>query len=72
MADTLPKGGYCPIGSLNLHTFNAEGDECIWCGLNRLAWKPGHWVQVPASEETGLSAHSAWSATEPFEFGVKS
>jgi len=50
----------CHIGSLQLHTVNAEGDECIWCGPNHLAWKPGHWVPVEGG--------SAWSATEPYDF----
>ena len=40
----LPESQHCPIGSLNLHTYNAERTECIWCGPNGLAWKPGRWV----------------------------
>ena len=55
---TLPTGQWCPIGPLNLHTYNYERDECIWCGPNRLASKPGRWV--PLSDGT-----SAWSATPP-------
>lgn len=43
---TLPKGEHCPIGSLNLHTYNAERTECIWCGPNHLAWQPGRWVSL--------------------------
>jgi hypothetical protein len=45
---------YCPIGSLNLHTMNFEKDQCIWCGPDALAWKPGRWV------DTG-DGFSAWS-----------
>lgn len=45
-ADTMPKGERCPIGSLNAHTYNYERTECIWCGPNRLAWKPGRWVDI--------------------------
>jgi hypothetical protein len=56
---------YCPIGPMHLHTYNFEDDECIWCGPNHLAWKPGHWVAV---EIDGQPA-SKWSATEPFEDG---
>lgn len=49
-------GQRCPIGPLSAHTFNYERDECIWCGPNNLAWKPGRWVSLG----DGLSA---WSAT---------
>lgn len=56
--ETMPKNQWCPIGSLNLHTYNFEQNECIWCGPNRLAWQPGHW------ERTDFG--SAWTATEPF------
>ena len=45
---------FCPIGSLSLHTMNFERTECIWCGPNALAWKPGHWVALG----NGLSAWS--------------
>jgi len=31
-----------------------EGDECIWCGPNRLAWLPGKWVSC--------GDYSAWQA----------
>lgn len=55
---TLPKTGRCHIGSLGLHTFNYERDECIWCGPNGLAWKPGHWEAIDGGR--------AWSATPPF------
>jgi hypothetical protein len=48
-------GDWCPIGPLSLHTWNYEHTECIWCGENALAWKPGCWVS------TG-SGHSAWKA----------
>lgn len=49
--------GRCPIGSLGLHTYNYERTECIWCGPNRLAWKPGRWVTVEPGKTT------AWMAT---------
>lgn len=45
---------YCPIGPLSLHTWNYERTECIWCGPNRLATKPGRWVPLG----DGLSAWS--------------
>lgn len=54
-AATLPTGEWCPIGPLNLHTYNHERTECIWCGPGRLAWKPGHWV------DNG-DGTNAWSA----------
>lgn len=54
----LPKTARCFIGSLGLHTYNAERTECIWCGPNALAWKPGKWVHV--EDETGK--YTAWSA----------
>jgi len=41
-----PSKDYCPIGPLSLHTLNYEQDECIWCGPNGLAWKPGKWVDI--------------------------
>lgn len=47
----------CPIGPLNLHTYNHERTECIWCGANGLAWKPGRWV------DQGNGTH-AWSVEE--------
>lgn len=34
----------CPIGPLNLHTRGYQTEECIWCGPNRLALKPGKWM----------------------------
>ena len=46
---------YCPIGPLNLHTMNHERTECIWCGPNGLAWKPGKWVTATDGNS------SAWS-----------
>lgn len=52
--------GNCPIGPLQLHTLNAERDECIWCGPNMLAWKPGRWVPLP----DGIG--SAWT-TRPLD-----
>ena len=52
--DTMPQGDWCPIGSLNLHTYNFERNECIWCGPNRLAWADGHWVDLG-------NGTSAWS-----------
>lgn len=55
-ASTLPESQRCPIGSLGLHTYNAEHTECIWCGPNRLAWQPGRWVDM----EDGFSAWTAW------------
>lgn len=54
---TMPKGQRCPIGPLSAHTYNAERDECIWCGPNQLAWKPGRWVQMDGG-------FTAWSAKE--------
>ena len=51
---TMPRGDYCPIGGLNLHTYNYERTECIWCGPNRLCLQPGRWV------DTG-DGYSAWS-----------
>lgn len=69
MADTRPKNGRCPIGSLGAHSYNAEDDECIWCGPNLLAWGPGHWVQFAEGEHRILPAHQAWSGTPPFEYG---
>ena len=47
---------HCWLGPLNLHTYNHERTECIWCGPGRLAWKPGVWVE----QGDGLSA---WSVT---------
>jgi hypothetical protein len=55
---TMPTSQRCPIGSLNLHTYNAERTECIWCGPNALATKPGVWV--PNGDGT-----SAWSVVLP-------
>lgn len=52
--DTMPKGSYCPIGSLNLHTMNHEDNECIWCGPHYLAGKRGKWVDKG-------KGFSAWS-----------
>lgn len=45
----------CPIGSYRAHTINFEQDECIWCGPNALAWKPGEWRPIEGGQ--------AWSAT---------
>lgn len=45
---------YCWLGPLHLHTWNHERTECIWCGPNKLAWKPGRWV------DTG-DGFNAWS-----------
>ena len=39
-------GDKCPLGVLGLHTYNYEQTECIWCGPNRLATKPGRWVDT--------------------------
>ncbi len=61
----MPKSQFCFIGSLNLHTYNAERTECIWCGPNSLATKPGHWVTV----EDDSGKYSAWSV-EPVEAEV--
>lgn len=52
-----PRPGRCPVGPLNLHTYNFERTECIWCGPNALASKPGRWVGIG----DGLSA---WSVEE--------
>lgn len=52
--DAMPESNWCPIGSLNLHTYNYERTECIWCGPNALATKPGRWVPLG----DGLSAWS--------------
>lgn len=51
----------CPIGPLNLHTMNYEQTECIWCGPNRLAFKPGRWISIG----NGLDAWSADAGGEP-------
>jgi hypothetical protein len=60
----MPSGG-CPIGPLNLHTANLERDECIWCGPNALAWKPGRWVDLG-------DGFRAWTVTpEPAPKAVK-
>lgn len=48
------KGDYCWLGPLHLHTMNYERTECIWCGPNSLAWKPGKWVDVG-------KGYNAWS-----------
>ena len=56
----LPTSQYCFIGSLNLHTYNAERTQCIWCGPDSLATKPGHWVKV--TDEAG--DYTAWSVEE--------
>lgn len=52
---TMPDRQWCPIGSLNLHTYNYEQNECIWCGPNRLAGKQGVWIHIG-------NGFSAWSA----------
>lgn len=57
-AATMPTGEWCPIGSLNAHTYNYERNECIWCGPNRLAWQEGRWVDIG-------DGFSAWSVTPP-------
>lgn len=62
MVDTMPDRQWCPIGSLNLHTYNWERTECIWCGPNRLGSKPGRWVQVLDEE---LYPHMAWTTWGP-------
>lgn len=54
MSATLPETQWCPIGSMNLHTYNYERNECIWCGPNALGTKPGRWVEIG----DGLSAWS--------------
>jgi hypothetical protein len=56
--DTMPTGQWCPIGSLNLHTYNHERTECIWCGPGRLAWQEGRWIDQG-------DGRSAWSVTPP-------
>lgn len=53
----LPKSKGCYIGPLGLHTYNAERTECIWCGPNTLARKPGKWVKM--HDEAG--DYTAWS-----------
>lgn len=53
---TLPDSDTCPLGPLQLHTYNYERDECIWCGPNSLAVKPGRWMKI----ENGR----AWSAVQ--------
>lgn len=57
------KSQWCPIGSLNLHTMNAERDECIWCGPNGLAWKPGQWVTIT----DGSATYRAWTTNMEFK-----
>lgn len=54
------KSDNCPIGPLQLHTMNFENTECIWCGPNRLAGKPGKWVETAP----GTSAWSVEVETE--------
>lgn len=54
MSGTESGTDYCWLGSYNAHTWNYERTECIWCGPNKLAWKPGHWVPISDS-------FSAWS-----------
>jgi hypothetical protein len=58
---TLPTSQWCPIGSLNLHTYNHERTECIWCGPNCLSTKPGRWV----SQGDGTSAWSVEPDARP-------
>lgn len=60
-AETMPTGQWCPIGPLNAHTYNYERDECIWCGPNRLASKPGRWVDLG----NGLDAWSTADVPTP-------
>jgi hypothetical protein len=57
--DTMPKTQRCYIGPLQAHTYNYEGNECIWCGPNQLAWMEGRWV--PSKDGTT----QAWSANIP-------
>lgn len=54
----MPTSERCPLGSLGAHTYNYERDECIWCGPNGLAWKPGRWVDVG-------NGFNAWSVVTP-------
>ncbi len=54
----MPEGQRCPIGPLQAHTYNYERTECIWCGPNHLAWKPGVWVRT-------AEGFKAWSAVQP-------
>ena len=56
---TMPTGG-CYIGPLGLHTLNFERDECIWCGPNSLASKPGRWVPIG----DGMNAWSVSASPE--------
>lgn len=53
----LPETATCPIGPLHLHTLNFEKTECIWCGPNALAWKPGRWVDIG-------NGFNAWSVEQ--------
>lgn len=55
-AKMLPR----PLGSLNLHTYNLERDECIWCGPHHLSVRPGKWVQT--QDEGG--SYTAWSVAK--------
>ena len=50
-----PTSRRCPIGPLQAHTYGWEVVECIWCGPNGLAWKPGEWRQIEG-EQPGTSA----------------
>lgn len=52
---------YCWLGPLNLHTMNYEDTECIWCGPNKLASKPGRWVSIG----DGFDAWSVEPVIEP-------
>lgn len=55
----MPSRQWCPIGSLNLHAYNWEETECIWCGPNRLGSQPGRWVQVGRIGQ-GYLAWTTW------------
>lgn len=57
MSGTESGTGYCWLGPLNLHTWNFERTECIWCGPNKLASQSGHWVDIG-------DGFSAWSVEQ--------
>lgn len=40
----MPDNQRCYIGPLNLHAYNYERSECIFCGPNSLAWQDGKWI----------------------------
>ena len=54
----MPKSDRCHIGPLGLHSYDHERTQCIWCGVDALAWKEGRWVDQG-------DGTSAWSPNIP-------